>query len=246
MMTDSYYAGVYWSGRVESAQQCAQRAETFFRLLSGCDTIYERWFKQANSLKRALQLQFEPTSETFVRFFSKKKHQLIEGFSLGAWTGHREDGRGGIVSLTCGTDCDSFCNNCLLYLPTTGPEVERVLTVPVLTQVFRAMVLAWEPDWGVILSDELLDTVSRPRDVGTFVGWLTYFSQRRGQVPPLPGPVRSEPIEDKGTLLILTPERLSASNAEHVALAARSRELLASHEGLLAPILSPPQSPGTA
>jgi hypothetical protein len=124
-MTASYYAGAYWPRRQESAEECARRAETFFRLLSRCDPMFERWFKQASSLKKALQLQFEPTFETFVRFFSSKKHQLVEGFSLGAWTGHPEDGRSGVLSLTCGTDCDAFPNSCLLYLPWTGPEAER-------------------------------------------------------------------------------------------------------------------------
>jgi hypothetical protein len=38
--------------------------------------------------------------------------------------------------------------------------------------------------------------------------------------------VRIEPVEDKGTLIILTPERFTASNPEHVALAERVRELL--------------------
>jgi hypothetical protein len=42
-----------------------------------------------------------------------------------------------------------------------------------------------------------------------------------------------EPVEDKGTLVILTPERFTASNPEHVALAARVHELL-NEAGLLA------------
>jgi hypothetical protein len=237
-MTASYYAGAYWPGRRESVEECARRAETFFRLLSRCDPIFEQWFKQASSLQKALQLQFEPTYETFVRFFSSKKHQLVEGFSLGAWTGHPENGRSGVLSLTCGTDCNAFPNSCLLYLPWVGPEAERVLTVPILTQVLQALVVAWEPDWAVILPDDFREKVTAEGRTGTFVGWLTYFSQRRGQVPSLPPPSRCQPVEDKGTLLILTPERLSASNAEHIALAVRSREVLAK-EKLLSPVLSP-------
>jgi hypothetical protein len=61
---------------------------------------------------------------------------------------------------------------------------------------------------------------------GTFVGWVMYFSRLRGKVPPLPAPVRIEPVEDKGTLVTLTPERFTAANPEHVALAARVHELL--------------------
>ena len=39
-------------------------------------------------------------------------------------------------------------------------------------------------------------------------------------------PVRIEPVEDRGTLIILTPERFTVANPEHVALARRVRERL--------------------
>ena len=71
-----------------------------------------------------------------------------------------------------------------------------------------------------------------------------YFSRQRGTVPPLPAPVRVEPVEDKGTLVILTPERFTVSNPEHVALAARVHELL-DGAGLLGP-LRPLDPPGAA
>ncbi|WP_414639334.1 Imm52 family immunity protein [Archangium sp.] len=95
---ETYHAGAYWSCRRESADQCARRAETFFRRLSHCDPIYAHWFEQANSRKKALQLQFEPTHETFVRFFGRKKYQSDnDGFLLGAWTGTRQ----GLVAWSC-------------------------------------------------------------------------------------------------------------------------------------------------
>jgi hypothetical protein len=64
------------------------------------------------------------------------------------------------------------------------------------------------------------------------VAWVTYLARHLGTVPPLPAPVRIEPVEDKGTLIILTPERFTADNPEHLALAERVRELLA-RAGLL-------------
>jgi hypothetical protein len=83
--------------------------------------------------------------------------------------------------------------------------------------------------------------VSEDAEPGTFVGWVMYFSRARGPVPPLPHPVRVEPVEDKGPLILLTPERFSSSNPEHIALAARVLELL-DVAGLLRPLrpLSPP------
>jgi len=70
---------------------------------------------------------------------------------------------------------------------------------------------------------------------GTFVGWVMYFSRLRGTVPLLPTPVRIKPVEDKGTLVIITPERFTASSPAHVALAARVHDLL-DRAGLLRPL----------
>jgi hypothetical protein len=236
-MRETYYAGAYWGCRPESAQVCARRAETFFRLLSVCHADYARWFEKHNSVKRALQLQFEPTADTFERFFGKKKYQLgQDGFIFGTWTGHVEENLGGMVSFTCGSRAEVTPNGVLLYFPSEGPGTERLLTLPVLTGVMRAMALAWEPDWAVATSDDLRGSLSRKGFAGTFVGWLTYISRQWGEVPALPEPVRVEPVEDKGKLVVLTPERLSASNPEHLALGHRVQRVL-DERGLLKRLL---------
>jgi Immunity protein 52 len=225
-MKEIFYAGVYWPGRKESAEECARRAELFIRHLILCDSSYARWFEQANSLKKALQLQFEPTYETFLRFFKSRKYSEGSfGFSFSAWTGHKEDGHGGAVMLSCGSAVVPPPNSCLLDLPYAGPEAQRVLTAPVLTEVLRAMALAWEPDWGGVVSHAYQDMRDEPSGHPR-TGWLMYFSRRRGKVPPLPAPVRVEPVEDKGTLVLLTPERFTVDNPAHVALADEVRALL--------------------
>lgn len=97
------------------------------------------------------------------------------------------------------------------------------------------MALAWEPDRGVVMSHshrEMLRENGKLPPV--LVGWVTYLSRRRGPVPPLPAPVRVEPVEDLGTLITLTPERFTADNPSHVELAAHVRALL-DQAGLLAP-----------
>lgn len=45
-----------------------------------------------------------------------------------------------------------------------------------------------------------------------WLGWVTYLARHRGAVPPLPTPVRIDPVEDKGTLIVLTPERFTVAN----------------------------------
>ncbi|WNG42482.1 hypothetical protein F0U61_44915 [Archangium violaceum] len=235
-MMETYYAAVYWGCRVESAEECARRAETFFRHLSRCDPDYARWFEQADSRKKALQLQFDPSAETFMRFFKKRGYRLGKvGFSFGAWTGHESRERGGVVSLTCGDDAVGAPNNCILDLPREKPGAERVLSVSVLTEVLRAMVLAWEPDWGVVTSEDFRDSLSQEGDVGTFVGWMTYFSRSRGEVPSLPAPVRMELVENRGTLVILSSERLTVANSEQLVLGRHIQDVLLA-KGLLKPV----------
>jgi hypothetical protein len=105
----------------------------------------------------------------------------------------------------------------------------------------RALVLAWEPDWGGVISEAYRDLRDEP--VGPpYTGWLMYFAHHWGVVPPLPSPVRVEPVEDKGTLVILTPERLTPSNPEHVALARRVQNQL-EERGLLRLVIQPRPAP---
>ena len=147
------------------------------------------------------------------------------GFNVWLWNGGCGGGEVGLHS-GCGGLSEDVPNYCLVEPPSAGSGSERVLTAPLLAEVLRAMALAWEPDWGVIMSRAHARLLPREPASHVQVGWGTYLSHRLGTLPPLPAPVRVEPVEDKGSLILLTPERFTASNPEHVALAARVRELL--------------------
>jgi hypothetical protein len=242
-MRETYYAGAYWGRRQESAEACARRAETFFRLLAECHPSYARWYEKTKSTRKGLPLPFEPTCDTFVRFFGKKKYQSgTDGFYFGAWTGHEEEDQGGAVTIFCGAHGEGSSNHVLLYFPVEEPGSERMLTTSVLTGVMRAMALAWEPDWGVIVSGDFRDSLSEQGSAGTFMGWVTYFSRQRGEVPALPAPVHVEPVEQKGALVILTPERLSGRNPEHLAFGHHVQQLLEAR-GLLGRVVERCPSP---
>jgi hypothetical protein len=230
-MLEAYYVGSYWLARAESAEACARRAERFFQLLGQCDPAWARWYQSANSFEEARKRLFTTDSVNFEKLFAQEEHQIGDGFSFHLWTGDSREETSS-VDGSCGS-ADSFLSStCVLTPFDEGPVGERMLTAPMMAEVLRAMALAWDPEWGVATSEVHRDRVTdRPRP-GTFVGWVMYFSRLRGTVPPLPAPVRIEPVEDKGTLVILTPERFTASNPEHVALAARVHELL-NRAGLL-------------
>jgi hypothetical protein len=225
-MIETYCAGSYWLDRPESAEACARRAARFFHLLGRCDPAWTRWYEPAGSFEKARERLFTTDAENFQKLFSQKEHRIGDGFSFHLWTGDSLEETSG-VDGNCGHSSLHLPSTCVLRPYDEGLIGERVLTAPVMTEVLRAMALAWDPEWGVATSEAHRQmAVKGFPHAGTFVGWVMYFSRLRGTVPPLPAPVRIEPVEEKGTLVILTSERFTASNPEHVALSARVHELL--------------------
>ncbi len=235
-MAERYYAGVYWLNRQESAKECARRAETYFRLLAPLDPSWSRWFGKADTLEEALKLRIDPVAASFEALFVQKEHRLLaDGYSLGLWNGEQHPGATR-TNFACGTSSRFVSNACVLEPPTPArsPHGERIVNASTMTQVLRAMAIAWEPDWGVVMSQAFLDRAFPSKLPPVLVGWVTYLSRHRGPVPRLPAPVRVEPVEDLGTLITLTPERFTAANPSHLELAAHVRALL-DQSGLLAP-----------
>jgi hypothetical protein len=195
------------------------------------DPLFASWFKGAKSLKESLKRPLDLELSSLQKYVqsrimrdSARKPINDLGFSVGLWNGN-QGGNHAWLSIGCGGYSEYTGNRCVLSAPYEGPGSERVLTAPFQAQALRALATAWDPDWGVGISDAHRDIIEK-KCPDVLVGWVTYLSRRLGRVPPLPAPVRIEPVEDKGTLVILTPERFTASNPEHVALAERVRELL--------------------
>lgn len=228
---ETYYAGSYWLARPESAEACAHRAEHFFHLLGHCDAAWNQWHDTAEETS---DNAIKPDAATFLRMFQKKEQSDQDSFRFSFFMGDTVP-EATSVRGNCGSATPWVTSNTVMTLPSEGPVSERVLTATVMTNTLRAMALAWEPEFGVATSHAHRDMLVDRKGVGTFVGWVMYFSRQRGAVPPLPAPVRVEPVEDKGTLVILTPERFTASNPEHVALAARVHDVLHG-AGLLRPL----------
>jgi hypothetical protein len=239
-MIETYYVGAYWGPRQESAEECAQRAHTLLHTLARYDDSFARWFPPARSRCQAPHpIQWDIPSLQGIFAQGRTRNDagaVIEdlGFYIsldnGMWPGtrQREFAR---LRIKSGSYAEHVPNSCLLNLPSSGAPMDRLVQGPMLENIIRAMLLAVEADWGVVNSSSHLLLEQSPSP-GPRTGWMMYLSHQWGTLPALPVPVRVEPIEDKGTLLILTPDRFTASNPEHVALAARVREAL-SQAGLL-------------
>ncbi len=246
---ENYYVGAYWGVRKETALECARRAEVFFHMLARCDPSFAQWYRAGRGFPRELPgypvcPEVKELEELFLRGRVRAgpgKVDVIEdlGFLETVWNAKKERTR---LELYCGAYSPWGAGNaCILDPPKSGEVKDRILRVPVLEEILTSMVTAWEPDFAVATSVEMLERVEkRKREVR--VGWLTYLSNRLGKVPPLPEPVRVEPVGELGTLLILSPERMTARDPEHVALTVRVREVL--DEAGLILIQRPEPEPG--
>ncbi|HEX8822881.1 MAG TPA: Imm52 family immunity protein [Archangium sp.] len=231
-MREWYYVGAYWGPRKETARECAQRAELFFHLLTRCDPTFTQWYRGGRGAPRELPGHpVRPAVEEWEQLFLRGRNRTDVGKKVIEDLGFMEvvvnakkDATS--IHLHCGEYSPwGSGNTCLIYPPEEGPAAERILSAPVLAEVLTSMATAWDPDFAMASSTEMVDLVQkRKREVR--VGWLTYLSRRLGKLPPLPAPVRVEPVGTLGWLLVLSPERMMAHNPEHVAFTARVRELL--------------------
>jgi len=231
-MFERYYVGGYWGVRKETALECARRAEVFFHMLARCDPTFAQWYRRGRGAPRGLPGHpVRPEAQEWEQLFIRRmlrsdvdKTVIIEefGFREDVWNAKKDATS---VSFHCGAYSRRAVNTCVIDPPDEGPVRERILSAPVLAEVLTCVATAWDPDFAMATSGQMLDLVEK-RKWEVRVGWLTYLSRRLGKLPPLPAPVRIEPVGTLGWLLVLSPERMTASNPEHVAFTARVRELL--------------------
>ena len=231
-MFEWYYVGAYWGSRKETARECAQRAELFFQLLMRYDPAFIQWYRGGRGAPRALpghpvRMDVSEWEQLFLRGRARGDvgREVIEefGFSEHVWTTKTVEQMR--VEMSCGAYSPGAVNVCLFYPPQEGPMRERILNSPLMADVLTSMATAWDPDFAVVTSSQMLRLVQKNKGE-VRVGWLTYLSRRLGTVPPLPAPVRIEPVGTLGWLLVLSPERMTVNNPEHVAFTMRVRDWL--------------------
>ncbi|QAT81693.1 hypothetical protein EJ065_0078 [Corallococcus coralloides] len=235
-MSETYYAGCYWLARPEPVEACAQRLASFIQRLGPLEPTWNRWHQTAANFEKARKRQVQTDEATLAKLMKSKAHRFMDSSSFWLWAGENEEETSSVHG-DCGSASIHSGSVCVLNTSSRGSVAERVLTAPGLTGVMRAMALAWEPEVGIATSDahrELIK-VGQSSKVGTFVGWVMYFADFRGPVPPLPAPVQVEHIPNRGTLITLTPEKFTVSNPAHVALAAEVQARL-QDAGLLTPL----------
>ncbi|MFY0573679.1 Imm52 family immunity protein [Cystobacter fuscus] len=224
--------GGYWRSRKETALECARRAELFFHMLARCEPMFKQWYRGGRGAPRTLPgYPVRPEMAEWEQLFLRGRirtdvdNEVIEELGFGAHVWNAKGPQWSRIELRCGCYSTGAVNTCLFYPPEEGPLREQVLRAPLLAEVLTSLATAWDPDYAMVISSEMLGLVRKDK-WEVRVGWLTYLSRRLGTLPPLPAPVRIEPVGTLGWLLVLSPERMTASNPEHVAFTVRVRELL--------------------
>ena len=227
-MSEYPYAGVYWGPRKESLEDCAARLEVFLRNLARIDSLLAHWYdtgwSRKDALQRRINLEAPALRELLLagKSSSGRRKQVNEamGFLKCLWNGR--DGKDGAgLDLACGSHSRRLGNFCTLDFSEEGPAARRLLRAPVVTEVLKCMIHAWEPEEGVVgmhaYHDLRPDSLTRsPR-----IGWVTYLPRTLGPMPPLSPPAITIPVDQQGALVIATDERFTTSNPAHVTAADR-------------------------
>jgi len=248
-----------WGARKESVEECASRLLLFLQHLACCDDAFaQKWLEiahkpgaESQTREDAMAARFLPVElsheslrELFNRgrFRRERWNSVIEelGFTSGSfWNGC--EAASAHVSVNCGAYPDSRTmpgsNRAWIDFPNEGPAAERILQPEKLRQIMTVVVENWDPDWARVSTNKTDSEIYQENPyLGQMVGWLTYVSDRYGQLPALPSNCHLSRIGNRGSVIVIDLQgKLTAANSVHVA----SLEVLShalNEAGLLSPI----------
>jgi hypothetical protein len=198
--------------------------------LAKCDEMFEDIHAVPNSYKPPYRIT--PDFDTIKDIVEAGCHRedfppykVIEklGFRSSFVSGSRKQDEQWVISSTCGlyAATDGLLNNVVLKIPKTGTNRERLLQYDKAVCLMKAMIQIWDPDWASFQSHQFRLLLSESAKIPgeALVGWMTYVATRCGEAPEdLPVYERIQ-IDSQGTLLVATPEIVSATRPDQVAIA---------------------------
>jgi hypothetical protein len=235
-MIDPFYAGVYWSARRESLQECARRVTAVLRALSGCNPSSARWFRKGMDRAGALQHEVAINEQSIATILLEGRvrgdysGEVFEdgGFSLDLWNGASQ-GREMAISIRCGAYSPWLTNRVVLDLPLDRKESADIMNFLALRRILVVLVRCFKPDWGAVTHADLRDGILRTPTGEPTAGWLTYLSRKYGAAFP-DGGHEVERVDNLGELLIATREHFDLSRADHVGATLKVAERIRASE----------------
>ncbi len=197
-LSEQLYVGAYWSARAESVEACAARAVVGFERLASVDELLGSW-RLKGARRAAARLPFDTRVESVMQALAAGRNRRDDdgsvidalGFSLGVWNGDGADPVG--LSIRCGISATTpaLSNSVVVTLPEQSTRSAGLYGRPGAGQIVAALVEAWEPDWATVTSNSLREAqaVGGGRPV---LGFVTYLSASRGEVPTVSAPFHVE------------------------------------------------------
>jgi len=236
-----YRIGFFRGGSPRSLPEIGQRASRWLRGLGEWEPALRTWFHTARSLKASLAKPVDMSPEALTDYLTRtfeRHHREVSihtWVDLWVWTPLPELGKGrGVGTNFCmGVLEASEFDSCLLSLTPEGPTAQRLLQTGKLIELCALAARTWDLNYGWIVPDEYADrmpeALQQHKDP---TGWMIYLSRRRGRIPPLPAPARVVPVDDLGSIVVVTEEPFRPDNPDHVERADRIFDLL-DHAGLM-------------
>jgi hypothetical protein len=243
-MSEAYYIGVYWGARGDSVSACADRLGQMLAELEGCHELLDLWIQSGASFRQARKRKLEPRREVLEPLFdvSIPQDPPSLGYMFSAWNAQLDDAKTMDLLITCGMvpTHSGLCNCVVLNLPEPSDTNATLYEPDVLLCILRAVVRAWDPDWGGIMDFTYIDSYADPDNIKPAgkpsMGWMTYLRNKRlGGLAGAP-PCEVEEVPGLGSIFLVTRDhRFSVENPDDLARIQALTDYLEAH-GALVPI----------
>lgn len=183
-LDEPLYLGAYWSDRAEDASSCAERLARCLSAMVSVSAYLSGWRPKGRSQSEALASPAVAPTDLIGLLEAGLNRRDVDGSVIpelgmrwSAWNGNTA--LPASFSVTCGACAtqSGVLNSFVLKLPeATRPGAEDIYGAA--DELLAGVVEAWEPEWAVLTSHELRESLGL--DVGQpVVGWLTYLGSRR-------------------------------------------------------------------
>ncbi len=227
MMLRDDYLGFYWGSRKENVGQCARRTSHLIQLLAKVSRPFSDWaiargeWNVAVSSTKSIEQAFCSVSDD--RCVDDPGSYDTLGLMLTLTTGVTEESAF-ILRVRCGCYGHAHLGNALvLDPPMRGKLRNEFLRLTVLRSVIEAIVVTFDPDFGVATSHQLAEEVEMD-DFPISVGWLTYVAHGFASVASVQDLVSIEEIGGRGRLLIVSDAPIAISDRDRVELVRKVAE----------------------
>ena len=186
-------ASCFWKSRSETADDCANRALIFFRLLSDHGQVFRHWRKTGRSAQSAQANAVDTSHLATVHslFQSGRLRRDLDnaameelGFAIGLWNGE-VGSLSAKLRIHCGIAASTtLLNSVVLHFPSPMAEDQGELL-----GLLDNLIESWDPDFAQIYRDDQEPFLYGRTD--SFAGSALYL--RSGLLPPSQLPKRFGP-----------------------------------------------------